>query len=40
MEILEKLTDPKYTKAYSENLLIKKILKFAKSVGIELIYFV
>ena len=40
MEILEKLKDPKYTKAYSENELIKKVLKFAKSAGIELIYLV
>lgn len=40
MEVLDKLKDPKYTKAYSENELIKKILKFAKAAGIELIYLV
>jgi len=37
---LEKLKDPKYSKAYSEQKLFEKILKFAKYVGLNIIYIV
>lgn len=37
---LEILKDPKYSKAYSQHKLFEKILKFAKYVGLNIIYIV
>ena len=38
MDVNEELKDPKYTKSYSETRLFEKILKFAKVVGIRVVY--
>ncbi|HZK70906.1 MAG TPA: DUF1232 domain-containing protein [Clostridia bacterium] len=38
MDINEKLKDQKYADAYSETKLFEKIIKFAKSAGIKVIY--
>jgi len=38
MDVNEKLKDQKYTEAYSETKRFEKIIKFAKSAGIKVIY--
>jgi len=38
MEINEEIKDQKYVEAYSETKLFTKIIKFAKSAGIKVIY--
>lgn len=40
MDIIAKLKDPKFKKAYTEKDLLDKIVKFAKKLGLELIYVV
>lgn len=40
LDELEILKDPKYSKAYSQHKLFEKILKFAKHVGLNIIYIV
>jgi len=40
MDIQKELKEEKYTKAYSESKLLEKVLKFAKSAGIKVIYLV
>lgn len=40
MDIKKELKDEKYTKAYTESKLLAKIMKFAKSAGINVIYLV
>jgi uncharacterized membrane protein YkvA (DUF1232 family) len=40
MDIKKELKDEKYTKEYTESKLLAKIMKFAKSAGIKVIYLV
>lgn len=40
MDIQKELKEEKYTKAYTESKLLEKIMKFAKSAGIKVIYLV
>jgi uncharacterized membrane protein YkvA (DUF1232 family) len=38
MDMIEEVKNPKYAESYSEEKLFKKIARFAKNVGIKLIY--
>lgn len=38
MDVIKENKDPKYTKSFSEKRLFEKILKFAKLVGIRIVY--